>query len=182
MARHIPNLISLARILFLLPLWWLFTEQRYFDTLLLFAVAGASDGVDGFLARRYGWTSRLGGFLDPIADKLMMMTAYLWCGWTGVLPWWLVGLVLGRDLVIVGGAVVYYRLVGSLEMAPTVISKVNTLLQILLALVAILVLSGITGPGWLFSLLMVLVTVTTLWSGADYVLRWGHKAYREKKG
>ncbi len=183
-ARHIPNLISLLRIALVVPLWWLLGEGRYWETLALFAIAGASDGIDGFLARHYHWQSRLGAFLDPIGDKLMMLTAYLWLGWLGALPWWLVAMVLCRDLIIILGVVAYHRLIERIELAPTLISKANTTVQILLGLLALLGLAGVALPEALLPVGIAVVAITTLWSGLDYVLRWAVRArriHREKK-
>ncbi len=180
-ARHIPNLISLLRIALVVPLWWLLGEGRYWETLLLFAVAGASDGLDGFLARHYHWQSRLGAFLDPIGDKLMMLTAYLWLGWLEALPWWLVAMVLGRDLIIVLGALAYHGLIERIELAPTLISKLNTAVQILLGLLTLLGLAGLALPGPLLQVGVWLVALTTLWSGIDYVVRWALRARRVHK-
>jgi cardiolipin synthase len=91
--RDIPNLITGLRILLVAPFLWLLLEEHYGAALLLFVIAGISDALDGFLAKYYGWTSELGGLLDPIADKLLLMGAILALGWLNELPGWLVMLV-----------------------------------------------------------------------------------------
>ncbi|MFO7592773.1 MAG: CDP-alcohol phosphatidyltransferase family protein [Pseudomonadota bacterium] len=174
--RHIPNTISILRILLVIPIMILLIREEYQLVLLLFAVAGFSDGLDGYLARRFNWRSRLGALLDPLGDKLLLVGVYLVLGWSSLLPWWLVGLVILRDVVIVGGALGYRHLCGELAMEPTLISKINTLLQILLGLLVIAAAMMWALPAWSLQLMVMLVAVTTVWSGLDYVLRWGARA------
>lgn len=179
--RDIPNLITALRLLLLVPLVYLLLQQQFAAALVVFAVAGASDAADGFLARRYGWGSPLGAILDPLADKLLMATSYCLLGWLDLIPLWIVALVLGRDLIIVGGALVYSRLVERPEMAPSRISKFNTVAQIVFVLSVLLSLSGVALPNlWIWGWATVMV-VATLWSGGDYVWRWGNKALHEHK-
>lgn len=176
--RHIPNLISILRILLVLPIMLLLWQRHYAEVLLLFVIAGLSDGLDGYLARRFDWRSRLGALLDPLGDKFLLVGVYLVFGWSGLLPWWLVGLVILRDAVIVGGALAYRQVCGELTMEPTLISKANTLLQILLgvAVIAMEMGQGVTLP--IIEVLIPLVALSTLWSGIDYVWRWGGRARR----
>lgn len=176
--RDIPNVISLLRILLVIPIMVLLAREQYLMVLLLFAVAGFSDGLDGYLARRFDWRSRLGALLDPLGDKVLLVGVYLVLGWNGLLPGWLVALVILRDVLIVGGALAYRKLCGQLKMEPTVISKVNTLLQILLGLIVIASALLWPLPAWLLPGMIVLVAVTTAWSGVDYVLRWSLRARR----
>lgn len=132
-----------------------------------------SDGVDGFLARRYNWRSRLGMRLDPLADKALMLATYLTLGWQGLLPHWLVGLVVIRDVVILGGALTYRS--GSLatDLKPSLISKLNTVVQMMLALAAICFEA--VGMKWVLLLegLVIAVATTTVASGLWYLVRWG---------
>ncbi|MEA3413027.1 MAG: CDP-alcohol phosphatidyltransferase family protein, partial [Pseudomonadota bacterium] len=102
-ARQIPNIITVARIALVPVLAWVLLEQQFEITLILAAFMGATDGLDGFLAKVYGWQTRLGSFLDPLADKVMLVTIYLCLGWLELLPYWLVALVIFRDLVILAG-------------------------------------------------------------------------------
>ncbi len=175
-ARDIPNLISVLRILLVLPVIWLLLHQHYQAAMALFFVAGLSDGLDGFLARFFHWQSRLGGILDPLADKFLLVSVYLCLGWLGALPWWLVGLVLLRDLVIVSGAVAYHLRVARLEASPTWVSKFNTLMQILLALLVVYSLGFEALPAGLLEGMILAVAITTTLSGIDYVVRWSRKA------
>ncbi len=177
-ARDIPNCITVLRVLLTAPVAYLLLEQRYSEALLLFLIAGLSDGLDGYLAKRYNWSSRLGSILDPLADKLLLVTAYICLSWVGDIPLWLAFMVLGRDLIIVLGAIAYYFLVGHYQPAPTWISKINTTLQIVLVLALVFSLGLVALPQWLLISLVYAVCATTLLSGLDYVWSWGRKAYR----
>src|SRR5262249_43080248 len=98
--RHLPNALTVLRMLLVVPLAWLIGDGRYEAALLIAACAGATDALDGLLAKHYGWQSWLGGVLDPIADKLMLLACFLTFGLIGANPWWLTFLVVGRDVVI----------------------------------------------------------------------------------
>ena len=175
-ARHIPNLITGLRIVLVAPFLWLLLEERYGPALLLFIIAGVSDGLDGFLAKYFGWTSELGGLLDPLADKLLLMGAMLALGWLNELPVWLVALVVTRDVIIVIGAVSYHWLIERFSAAPLQVSKINTLLQLLLVLAVIVHYGMVALPDWLIDGLIGLTALTTVWSGAAYIRRWGRQA------
>jgi cardiolipin synthase len=179
-ARDIPNLITIGRILLVPPTAWALLQHHYLLALVLFFIAGVSDGVDGFLAKHYGWTSRLGELLDPLADKALLVSCYAALTWSGLLPVWLLVLVVARDVVIVSGAVVYHFRVARLEAMPTIISKLNTLLQILLVLLVIVhQASGWGSAAWIDALTYA-VTLTIVWSGVDYVITWTRFARRAK--
>ncbi len=179
--RQLPNLLSALRILLVIPIVALLMNHAFAWALLLFAVAGVSDALDGWLAKRYGWTSRLGSVLDPVADKLLLVSSYLVLGALGLVPWWLVVAVLGRDLVIVAGALAYHYLVGPYEMEPSVLSKLNTAMQI--ALVLLVVLNQVLD--WLSIQTVLLafwaVLATTIASGLNYVITWSWRAWRTKR-
>jgi cardiolipin synthase len=174
--RHLPNLISAARVVLVLPIVWSLLTDRFQLAIVLFVVAGASDGLDGFLAKRYGWSSRLGGILDALADKFLLVSTFVCLWWLGVFPWWLVGAILLRDLVIVTGGTVYNFSVEEVQPAPTLISKLNTVLQIVLAAVGVLQLGIEAVPDWLLQLLIWSVMATVVLSGADYVREWSRRA------
>jgi len=175
-ASDIPNLITVGRILLVPPIAWVLIQQHFLLALTLFFVAGVSDAADGFLAKYYGWTSRLGALLDPLADKFLLVTSYLALTWIGLLPLWLLVLVVVRDVVIVSGAVVYNFHIERLEAEPTLISKLNTLLQILLVLLVIVhQATGWGDSGWI-EMLIYAVAITVVWSGIDYVITWSRRA------
>jgi cardiolipin synthase len=177
--RHIPNIITVCRILLVYPVISLLLAQRFDWALGLFVVAGVSDAVDGFLAKHFHWQSRLGSYLDPLADKLLLISSYVVLGWLGFIPVWLAVLVVLRDAVIFTGAVSYYFLLRPFEGQPLMISKLNTLLQLLLVF-TVLVRYGITPlPDAIVAGLILMVTVTTLISGALYVYIWGSSYYHE---
>jgi len=177
----IPNLITFLRICLVPPVVWLLLHENFSYALLLYVVAGISDGLDGYIAKRYHYASRLGSVLDPLADKLLLVGTYLALAWLTLLPWWLVTAVILRDLLIVMGAVAYHVLIGQYEMAPTLISKLNTVAQIILGLAIVLSMGTVPLPEWLLHGMILVVLGTTLVSGADYVWTWGKRACRARK-
>ncbi|MBE0509893.1 MAG: CDP-alcohol phosphatidyltransferase family protein [Chromatiales bacterium] len=174
--KQLPNIITILRILLVIPIMILLARQHYALVLWLFVVAALSDALDGYLARRYHWQSWLGSVLDPLADKVMLVGSYLVLAWSGWLPWWLVIMVIGRDVVILLGAGMYRWRCGSLHIAPTAISKANTLLQMLLGILVIVFAAGLLVPVVLLQALILVVALTTLWSGLGYVLEWSARA------
>jgi cardiolipin synthase len=147
----------------------------------LFILAGLSDGLDGFLAKHYHWQSRLGSYLDPLADKLLLVSSFLSLTWIGLVPVWLTSTVVLRDVVILSGAIAYYFLLKPFEGQPHWTSKVNTFFQLLL-IVSVLFSEGVRplANGLIFSLTLV-VLVTSLTSGVIYVRVWGSSYWRESK-
>jgi cardiolipin synthase len=168
----IPNLITLGRILLVPVVVWAIMGDKMLVAFVLFLVAGVSDAVDGFLAKRFDMTSELGAYLDPLADKTLIVSIYVALGIAGTIPYWLVILVVSRDIMIVG-AVMLSRLVGSpLKVKPLLVSKLNTVAQIVLACVVLGALSFEVRAETLLDALMAVVTVTTLLSIAAYVREW----------
>ena len=174
--RHIPNIISILRILLVIPVVMLLLGERYGAALLLFAIAGISDGVDGFLAKRFGWQSRLGSILDPLADKLLLVCSFLSLAWLGLIPLALVVVVMLRDLMIVLGAIAFHYRYGRFEMQPTRVSKVNTFFQIVLVLAVVFYHGEFAQIPWIVDALVYIVWASTLISGANYVWIWGRRA------
>ena len=174
--KDIPNLISILRIVLVIPIAYYLWNQQYFIALTLFLIGGLSDGLDGFLARRYKWETPLGVILDPMGDKLMMLVAYLLLGWHNLLPLWLVGLVILRDSIIVLGTLLYRKYVGEAKLKPLFISKLNTACQILLVLIVMLAEVIKLELIFIESLLWI-VTITTLLSGYAYINEWGRRAW-----
>lgn len=181
-ARDIPNLITFLRLLLVPPIVLYLLRDDYGVALILFIVAGLSDALDGFLAKHFGWTSRLGGLLDPLADKLLLVSCYLALTWQGLIPVWLTAVVIGRDVLIIAGATVYHMLVDRLEAAPSVISKLNTLSQLLLVVAVLFHYGARILPAEWLGILMYSVLATTLLSGADYIWTWGWRAWNKKHG
>jgi cardiolipin synthase (CMP-forming) len=175
-AIHIPNGLTIARGLLAPLVAVLLARHDFRAALWCFAAAGATDWMDGFVARTFGLSTRLGSFLDPAADKLLMVVSFLVLGWMGLLPGWLVVLVILRDLVIVAGAVAYWRYSGTFAMAPLLVSKLNTLGQIILVVGSVAAAAGIIPPGQWTEWLQVTVAVTTSVSGFRYVWVWTKKS------
>jgi cardiolipin synthase len=179
--HQLPNILTVFRFLLVPPVVMLMLKDEFMPALVLFAVAGFSDALDGFLARRYHWTSRIGGLMDPLADKLLMVSSYLTLGWLGLIPLWLVGLVILRDLVIVTGAIIYNARIEHIEAEPSIVSKLNTLAQILLVLSVLFNQAFVELPAWWIDLLAYSVLVTIVWSGAGYVWTWGRRAWQRSE-
>lgn len=178
--RHLPNLISMLRIALVAPLLATILYERYELALAIAALAGISDGVDGWLARRFHWQSRLGSMLDPAADKLMLVGCMVALGWLHEAPRWLVILVVARDVVIALGALAWHRLLHNFEAHPSWLSKTTTVAQIGFVL---LVLADHAFDWHLpMAPAVWIVAVLTAASGLDYVVRWGRMGRRELKG
>lgn len=177
-ARQIPNLLTLLRIVLIVP-FANFVYLKHFDLALgVFFVAGLSDAVDGFLARQFNWRSRFGAIADPIADKLLLVTAYVMLTWVAELPLWLCSVVLARDLVIVLGGLAYHWRVGRYEIKPSIWGKLCTLTQILFILLVL-----VNHALWSFDAMVLAagqwaVAVTTVFSGIHYFAVWSRKAFR----
>lgn len=178
----LPNAITLLRLFASGPLAWLILDGEHALALIVAALAGVSDAVDGILAKRYGWQTRLGGLLDPIADKLMLFAVFIALSIVDEMPWWLTLVAVGRDVVIVAGAVVYHVFVQPLEAAPSRLSKATTVLQIVLALVLLVHgLDAIDVPELLRVTLIWATAALTVASGIHYVVFWGAKARRDAR-
>lgn len=170
---QLPNLITLSRIALTPVFVLLLNEGDYFLALLVFAVAGVSDGLDGFIAKRFQFKSRFGAILDPAADKILLVSAYVMLTLLDHLPVWLVIVVVFRDLLIVGGYLVYTSTYGPVQMRPSWISKINTFMQIALVVAVLLEQAiGASYPG-VIQLLVYTVLVTTVASGGHYLWTWG---------
>ena len=174
--HNIPNLISLLRMLLVLPLAAMLLQQRYMDALLIFGLAGITDALDGFLAKRNGWKSRLGSILDPLAYKLLLTTSYLVLAWLGLLPVWLVAAIVARDFVIVLGATAYHYTIRHFDLLPSRLSKLNTVTQIVLVLAVMLHHSVLPDIGVAVEALVYIVLITTFASGVHYAWTWGTRA------
>lgn len=172
----LPNAISLMRIALVAPILMLILQGSFGWALALFWLAGFSDGVDGFLAKRFNWHTRLGALLDPVADKLLVAGLFITLAYTGDIPVWLAATVILRDVVIVAGATAYNFLVRPVQGEPTRVSKLNTALQLLFLLFVI----SRAGFGWpdeiSITVLGASVLITVIISGVDYVWSWSRRA------
>lgn len=172
----LPNAISLLRIALVAPILLLILDGRFGWALGLFFVAGFSDGVDGYLAKRFNWHTRLGALLDPVADKLLVAGTFITLAYTQHIPVWLAAVVILRDVLIVGGATAYNFIVKPVQGEPTKISKLNTALQ-LLFLLFVVSRAGFNWPDKIsITVLGASVLITVVISGVDYVWSWSNRA------
>jgi cardiolipin synthase len=166
------------RIALVAPILFLILKGSFGWALALFWLAGFSDGVDGYLAKRFNWHTRLGALLDPVADKLLVAGLFITLAYTGDIPVWLAATVILRDVIIVAGAMAYNFVVRPVQGVPTRVSKLNTALQLLFLLFVI----SRAGFGWpdeiSITVLGASVLVTVVISGVDYVLSWSRRARR----
>jgi len=176
LVSHLPNIITLARLLAVPVTVYLILQDSYAAAFGLFVAAGVSDALDGFLAKRLGIVSVVGAYLDPLADKALLVSVFVALGYLNHVAMWLVILIVFRDLLIIGGAILFHTLTQSLEMRPLFISKINTAAQILLACVVLAQLGASWQVPWLTQALIVGVAATTFLSGAAYVIKWSRKA------
>jgi cardiolipin synthase len=169
----LPNLISLARLLMVPLNIWLMVIGEWKPAFALFCTAGLSDAVDGFIARRFGAETRLGRYLDPVADKCLLVAVFVTLGLQDAVPVWLVILIVSRDLMIVGGVLLFYVLNHPFEERPLVSSKINTGVQIVLAA---LVMAGLAFEiphiALYIEVLVIVAGVTAMVSGSAYLIDW----------
>lgn len=176
MIRFLPNAISIGRLSLVAPVVWALLAQRCDVALVLFALAGVSDALDGAIAKKAGWVTRLGAFLDPAADKTLVLGTYTAFAVTAQIPWWLLGLIVGRDLVIVCGAAAYRWQRGPFEIQPALTSKIAT--GVLIVAGVALVVQGLVpylGAGG-HTAIVVVLAVSLIVSGLDYLFTWGMRA------
>ena len=174
--RHLPNLICLARIALIWPIAVALIGGNYDLALFLLTAAAVSDGLDGYLAKRFGWTSELGKILDPLADKLLLITLFLVGAWIGLVPWWLTLTAVTRDVGILIGAFVWRFWIGPFSVGPSIISKINTGLQLASLLGVITHAAALVPPQGFLSTLAVIIVGTTLLSGVNYARVFARRA------
>jgi cardiolipin synthase len=178
--RWLPNAISLLRIVLIAPILYFIIGDRHDLALILFFVAGFSDGLDGYLAKTFNWRTRLGALLDPVADKLLVAGSFITLASTGLLPVWLAFVVVFRDVVIVGGASAYHFLIRPVDGEPSNVSKLNTLLELFLVLFLLSRAAYGRPDDITIVTLGAGVFVTVIISGLDYVLSWSERARRAR--
>jgi len=171
-ALSIPNLITLGRILLVPIVVWAISSGAMWIAFVLFVGAGVSDAVDGYLAKRFHMTSELGAYLDPLADKALIVSIYLTLGINGLIPRWLVILVVSRDILIVGGIMLSWVIGSPVQIKPLLVSKLNTVAQIVFACVVLGTLGFDYELPMLTLVLMGLVGALTLLSVAAYLAEW----------
>ncbi len=179
---NIPNFITLARLLSVPLAVWLIINGYLGGAFWLFIAAGVSDAVDGYLAKRLNAETVLGRYLDPLADKALLVSVFISLGSGGYLQSWLVIMVVFRDVLIVAGALLYHTLTQHLTLEPLGISKINTAAQIVLVAV-VLGQHGLDLPlGMVAELMVYIAALTTFASGAFYVYEWTRRAAAMEEG
>ncbi len=181
MWRHLPNVISVARGLSTLPVIWLILGEHWIAAFWLALLAGLSDLIDGALAKRFGWQSRLGAGLDGLADKILLFGIFLALVLIEALPLWWLLLVIGRDLVIVVGAWFYNRLVERLRPQPSLLGKASTAAQITLALLVIANSAWSWQAQQVEQIVFWLAVALTSGSGIHYIVLWAGRARRGRR-
>lgn len=170
----IPNVITLFRFFLVPVVVWLIIDGDMKFAFLAFFVAGVSDALDGFLAKRFNWQTELGAYLDPVADKLLLVSIYVVLGLLSHLPVWLVIAVVTRDIFIVGAFLLSWMIGRPMEVRPLLISKMNTTGQIVLATMVLADLGFSLGFGGLTSVLVWITGILTILSAAAYLIDWLH--------
>jgi len=171
--RHqIPNLLTLGRIAAVPVLILFLRDGRYGSALVIFFLAGITDGLDGWIAKRFDSVTRLGAVLDPLADKMLIVSTYVMLVMSGDLPFWLLLLIAFRDLGIIGGVLVLHTLHGDIQMRPSAISKINTFLQISLVVLVMVERVGLVGLGTVTDWVLWSVAATTIASAFHYMYVW----------
>jgi cardiolipin synthase len=181
--RHLPNLICLFRAVLVWPILASIARGNYKQTLVLFFLAAVSDGLDGFLAKRFNWTSNLGKILDPFADKLLLVGVFLVATWYGLIPRWLTIAAVARDVLIPLGALAYRLSAGPINGRPLISSKANTLMQLLYILAVISHAAFADAafdfpPSSIVKSLEIVTFATIVISGWSYVSEYTQRAVR----
>jgi cardiolipin synthase len=178
---NLPNIITVFRI-FLVPVIIILTlRENYAAALWFFTAAGVSDALDGYIARRFDMRTTLGATLDPLADKILIIASVIALCRLGLLPVWLMVVVVSRDLVIAGGAIAWHFVIGRLEMAPLIASKVNTFMQVVMILLVLGRASGMEIVSVLLPFIFAMVLLTSIISGFQYIFVWSRKALDKRR-
>ncbi len=167
-----PNFITIARLISVPVIVWLMIADRFVEATALFVLAGLSDAADGFIAKRFGAASELGAYLDPIADKALLVSVFVTLGFKGILPPWLIILVVSRDLFIVGGIMLAYFLTNPMPVKPLWVSKANTLAQIILIAFVLGDRSWPMGLDVAIWITVLAVAALTVVSAGAYLVEW----------
>lgn len=178
--NQLPNTITLARLCLVPVLILVLKDENYRLALVIFLVAGISDALDGYIAKKFNFVSQFGAVLDPVADKLLLVSAYVMLSIIGHVPFWLVLVVVSRDLFIVGGYMVVTSLMGAVSMNPSLLSKLNTFMQIILVIAILAAHAAEQNLEQSFNYnheiiltsLIYIVLVTTIASGVHYFWLW----------
>lgn len=172
---YVPNMITVLRIILVAPFLYYLLNYHYIAAFSLFFLAGISDGVDGYLARRFHWTTHFGTVADPIADKLLLVSSFFGLAILNNVAVEIMSLVVARDVFIIIGAGAYYYLQKRIDVQPSFVSKLNTFLQIAFVFLLLFELAFMHVPYKFTLLVLILMVATTLLSFIDYAWRWSIK-------
>jgi len=168
----IPNFITIARFIMVPLVILAMINGEMLAAFMLFLLAGISDGLDGFIARQFNQRSELGTWLDPVADKFLLVSVFVMLGWLEVLPSWLVIFAVSRDALIVGAVVLSSMLDNPVEMRPLLISKANTMFQIILLILVLADLAGLAQLDGVIGWMIYVVAGLTITSASAYLVNW----------
>ncbi len=178
---QLPNIITSIRLILLIPLSFYLSNDEYLLSLIIFLVAGFSDALDGYLAKKFNWVSRFGSILDPIADKALLVITMGILTINQIVSWPLFLCVTLRDIYIISGACFYYKSIGPFDMKPSLISKVNTFAQLLMVTSILVSLGFHPMPKYSIEGLIILVYITVILSTVHYSYVWGKKYKRARQ-
>ncbi len=178
--KSIPNIITLLRLLLAVPIFLLIVQENYSTVLWIALIAGLSDGIDGWLARKLDALSHYGAIVDPLSDKVLLISTYVALVLVGLLPWWLAVIIVLRDVIIVSGALAYYCFFGRYEVASSRLGKISTCVQIVFVLMLLTEQVYPLFPELSFQIGLWLVIFMAFASGGHYVYIWGKKALKMK--
>ena len=171
-ALSFPNIITVARILSVPLIVWLIITGQMKLAFIAFIIAGISDGADGFIAKKFNQKTELGAYLDPIADKALLVSIYVSLGFLGDLPSWLVIMVVSRDILIIGAVLLSWMMDKPMTMSPLMVSKINTTVQIILAGLVLADLGYKLSFEVYVQLFCYVAAALTVASGVAYVIEW----------
>jgi cardiolipin synthase len=174
-SKNIPNLLTVLRIFLTIPIVMFLCQGEYTWAFYLLVIASFTDAIDGYLARAYHWHSRMGSALDPLADKVLMVSVFLVLTYLAQIPFWLLGMVILREIVLVTGTIILRYIMGPYDIEPIIVSKLNTCLQITLAFLLVFNLSYVWFPRTWIIFMMYAVFTTTLVSMLAYMWIWSRK-------
>jgi cardiolipin synthase len=181
MLQYLPNMLTFSRLILAVPLGVLILREDFGLALAIGGIAGLTDALDGYFARRLGVFSRFGAALDPIADKILVTVAFLCFARVELIPLYLAVAVIARDLIIVTGAICYYKLIGPFEFAATGLSKANMFVQISFCVLVLLAQIAPQVPAIAITAGTVAVLFIAAASGFDYMMSWTLKAIESRK-
>ncbi|MGF1758781.1 CDP-alcohol phosphatidyltransferase family protein [Photobacterium sagamiensis] len=179
--KQIPNILTTLRLFLAMPICLLILDENYPAVLWIAFIAGLSDGVDGWMARKMNAVSRYGAIADPLSDKALLISTYVAFSVVGLLPWWVVVIIVTRDVIIITGAIAYHWQFGRYEVAPSIWGKISTGVQIIFSLMLLTHQVYPVFPEISFKIGLWLVIFMTIVSGVHYIYTWGIKALAIEK-